>query len=119
MSHQPSAEIKAGGLAQYSVTYRGVVWTALIGVLIWGAVSFMKLGQQEDPSFPQRKGLLITQFPGATASKVEELVTKAVERHLSEMESIHEIKSQSRPGLSTLIIQLRPGSYSDIELQWE
>ncbi len=96
-----------------------MAWTALIAVLIWGAVSFSRLGQQEDPSFPQRKGLLVTQFPGATASKVEELVTKAVERNISEMESIEEIKSQSRPGLSTLTIQLRPGSYSDIELQWE
>jgi multidrug efflux pump subunit AcrB len=119
MSHQLSAEIKAGGLAQYCVTYRGVTWIALAAVLIWGAISFTKLGQQEDPSFPQRKGLLVTEFPGATASKVEELVTKKVERNVSEMDSIEEIKSQSRPGLSILTIQLRPGSSSYIEVQWE
>ncbi len=119
MSHQPSAEIKAGGLAQYCVTNRGVAWTALVVVLIWGAVSFTKLGQQEDPSFPQRNGLLVTQFPGATASKVEELVTKAVERKVSEMESVEEIKSRSRPGLSTLNIKLRSSSYAEMELQWE
>ncbi len=92
---------------------------ALVAVLIWGLISYTKLGQQEDPSIPQRIGLLVTQFPGATASKVEELVTKAVERNISEMDSVEEISSQSRPGLSTLQIKLRPGSYSYIDLQWE
>jgi len=92
---------------------------ALVAVLIWGSISYTKLGQQEDPSIPQRIGLLVTQFPGATASKVEELVTKVVERNISEMDSVEEISSQSRPGLSTLQIKLRPGSYSYIDLQWE
>ncbi|HMJ04622.1 MAG TPA: efflux RND transporter permease subunit [Chthoniobacterales bacterium] len=119
MSHLPSSEIKSGGLAQYCVAHRGVTWAALIAVLLWGAISFTKLGQQEDPSIPQRVGLLVTQFPGATASKVEELVTKALERKVSELESVEEIISRSRPGLSTLQIKLRPGSYSYIDLQWE
>ena len=119
MSHQPAAEIKRGGLAQYCVEHRGVTWVALIAVLIWGAVSFTKLGQQEDPSIPQRVGLLVTQFPGATALKVEELVTKSLERTVSEMASIEEIKSESRPGLSTLQIKLHPGSQRDIDLEWE
>jgi multidrug efflux pump subunit AcrB len=68
MAHPDPVEITSGGLAQYSVRYRGVVWTALIAVLVWGAIAFSRLGQQEDPSFPQRNGLLVTQFPGATAS---------------------------------------------------
>jgi multidrug efflux pump subunit AcrB len=119
MSHQPSSEIGKGGLAQYCVAHRGVTWTALIAVLLWGAISYTKLGQQEDPSIPQRIGLLVTQFPGATASKVEELVTKVIERHISELDSVEEITSRSRPGLSTLHIKLRPGSYSYIDVQWE
>ncbi len=119
MSHQPANEIKNGGIAQYCVEHRGVTWTALIAILLWGAISFTKLGQQEDPAIPQRIGLLVTQFPGATASKVEELVTKVVERNISELESVEEITSRSRAGLSTLQIKLRPGSYSYIDLQWE
>ncbi len=119
MSHQPSGEITKGGLAQYCVKHRGVTWTALIAVLIWGALSYTKLGQQEDPSISQRIGLLVTQFPGATASKVEELVTKVVERNISELDSVEEITSESRPGLSVLHIKLRPGSYAYIDVQWE
>ena len=116
MAHQPLNEIGKGGVAQYCVEHRGVTWTALIAILLWGAISYTKLGQQEDPSIPQRVGLVVTQFPGATAAKVEELVTKTIERNISEMDSIEEISSRSRPGLSTLQIKLRPGSYSYIDL---
>ncbi len=119
MSHPSADEIKKGGIAEYCVVHRGVTWTALIAVLIWGAVSFTRLGQREDPLIPQRAGLLVTVFPGATASKVEELVTKVVERTVSEMSSVEEISSESRPGLSTLLIKLHPGSYNYIGLEWE
>ena len=56
MAHQPLKEIGKGGVAQYCVEHRGVTWTALIAVLLWGAISYTKLGQQEDPSIPQRVG---------------------------------------------------------------
>ena len=119
MAHQPSGEIGRGGLAQYCVEHRGVAWVALCAVLLWGTISYTRLGQQEDPSIPQRVGLLVTVFPGATASKVELLVTKAVERNVSELDSVEEIISRSRTGLSTLQIKLHPGSSAAIDLQWE
>ena len=119
MAHQPSGEIGQGGLAQYCVEHRGVTWAALVAVLLWGAVSYTRLGQQEDPAVPQRVGLLVTAFPGATASKVEQLVTKAVERNVSELDTVDEIISRSRAGLSTLQIKLRPGTSAAIDLQWE
>ena len=46
-------------------------------------------------------------------------MTKVVERNISELDSVEEITSRSRPGLSTLQIKLRPGSYSYIDVQWE
>jgi multidrug efflux pump subunit AcrB len=119
MAHQTAKELQAGGLAQYCVTYRGVTWTALVAVLIWGATSFTKLGQQEDPTIPQLVGLLVTSFPGATAAKVEELVTKPLERKISELDSVDELISQSRPGISSLQIKQRPGSYAHIEQEWQ
>ena len=41
----------------------------LIGVLLWGALVYGRLGQQEDPTIPHRTAMLVTAFPGATASK--------------------------------------------------
>lgn len=119
MAHSASGEIKAGGVAQYCVEHREVTWLALIVVLLWGTVSYFKLAQQEDPSIPQRVGLLVTTFPGATASKVEELVTQAVERKLSDLSSIEEMSSQSRPGVSSVKIRMVPGSIASIDQEWD
>src|SRR4051812_9088516 len=95
MSNHVEKEGKSGGLAQFCVEHREVSWLALIAVLIWGGVAYTKLGQQEDPTIPQRTAMLVSVFPGATASKVEELVSKPLERKISELKSIEEIKTQS------------------------
>jgi len=113
-----SSRIGSGGLAQFFVEHREVSWTALIAVLIWGAVSYTKLGQQEDPTIPHRTAMLTCAFPGATASKVEELLTKPLERKVSELQSLEEIKSQSRSGISTITVKLQPGSVTSIDLEW-
>ena len=110
---------QSGGIAQFFVEHREVSWLALIAVLVWGAVAYTRLGQQEDPTIPQRTAMLVTQFPGATASKVEELVSKPLERKISELKSIEEIKSTSRPGISTMTIKQLPGSTATIDLEWD
>src|SRR5690349_2177453 len=119
MSKPVENEVKSGGLAQFCVEHREVSWLALIAVLVWGGVAYTKLGQQEDPTIPQRTAMLVTQFPGATASKVEELVSKPIERKISELKSIEEIKTTSRPGISTMTIKQLPSSTATIDQQWD
>lgn len=108
-----------GGLAQFCVEHREVSWLALIAVLVCGGISYTKLGQQEDPTIPQRTAMLVTQFPGATASKVEELVSKPIERKISELKSIEEIKTTSRPGISTMTIKQIPAPTATIDQEWD
>jgi len=119
MSKPVENEVEKGGLAQFCVEHREVSWLALIAVLVWGGLSYTKLGQQEDPTIPQRTAMLVTVFPGATASKVEELVSKPIERKISELKSIEEIKTTSRPGISTMTIKQLPSSTATIDQEWD
>jgi multidrug efflux pump subunit AcrB len=119
MSKAVENEVKSGGLAQFCVEHREVSWLALIAVLVGGAIAYTKLGQQEDPTIPQRTAMLVTVFPGATASKVEELVSKPIERKISELKSIEEIKSTSRPGISTMTIKQIPAPTATIDQEWD
>src|ERR1051325_12070738 len=89
-----------GGLAQYCVEHREVAWMALIAVLIWGWASYRSLPQQEDAKIPSRTALVVTRFSGAGTLKLEQLVTKKLEEKIDELESIEEITSQSRSGVS-------------------
>lgn len=119
MSNHVENKKESGGIAEFFVEYREVSWLALIAVLVWGAMAYTQLGQQEDPTIPQRTAMLVTIFPGATASKVEELVSKPLERKISELDSIDEIKTTSRPGISTMNIKQVPGSEETIDQQWD
>jgi len=119
MSNPVEKKVESGGLAQFCVEHREVSWLALVAVLLWGGIAYTRLGQQEDPTIPQRTAMLVTQFPGATASKVEELVSKPIERKISELKSIEEIKTTSRPGISTMTIKQIPASTATIDQEWD
>jgi multidrug efflux pump subunit AcrB len=118
MSKPVEDKVESGGVAQFFVEHREVSWLALIAVLLWGGIAYTRLGQQEDPTIPQRTAMLVTQFPGATSSKVEELVSKPIERKISELKSIEEIKTESRPGISTMTIKQLPASTATIDEEW-
>src|SRR5580765_1216079 len=119
MSQNAENKNETGGIAQFFVEQREVSWLPLIAVPVWGGLAYTRLGQQEDPTIPQRTAMLVTQFPGATASKVEELVSKPLERKISELKSIEEIKTTPRPGISTMTIKQLPGSTATIDQQWD
>ena len=69
MSKQVENKIEYGGLAQFCVEHREVSWLALIAVLVWGGLAYTKLGQQEDPTIPQRTAMLVTAVPGRDGLK--------------------------------------------------
>ncbi|HYT58573.1 MAG TPA: efflux RND transporter permease subunit, partial [Haliangiales bacterium] len=119
MSRSHDNEMTRGGLAQYFVEHREVGWMAMVAVLIWGWVSYQSLPQQEDPKIPERTALLVTEFPGASSQKIEELVTKKIEEKIDELESIDEIKSQSRAGVSVITVSQLPRSKMRVDQEWD
>jgi multidrug efflux pump len=107
-----------GGLAQYFVDHREVGWAAFVVVLVWGWFAYRSLAQQEDPLIPVRQAILVTQFPGASVAKIDELVTKKLEDRIAELQTIEELKSESRAGLSIIRVTVQPGSKATIDQQW-
>lgn len=77
---------------------------ALIVVAGLGALS--TLPRTEDPRITNRVASAITQFPGASAERVEVLVTEKVEQKLRKLPEIKLISSVSRANISVVKIQL-------------
>ena len=67
-------------LSRLFVEKRAIGWIALIATLIWGALAFRGLPQRKDPEVISRTAVITTQFPGARAEEVEQLVTLPVEQ---------------------------------------
>ena len=76
-------------------------------ITFWGLSAFQSLPRQEDPTQTARTAIVTTVFPGASAERVEALVTEVSESEMSEIEEIDTITSDSRVGLSTVSIELK------------
>ncbi len=62
--------------------------------------------QRKDPVIPVRTAVVITPWPGASADDVEQLVTRGIERRVSENTNVHEIRSISRSSLSVIYVEI-------------
>ena len=90
---------------------------AIFLILVWGFSSFQMLPRMEDPALSQWHGLINTRFPGASAQRVESLVTDKIEQELLEIEEIKRLNSVSKLGSSTIGIQLED-SVKNIDEVW-
>ncbi|MCK5424399.1 MAG: efflux RND transporter permease subunit [Emcibacter sp.] len=94
--------------------------TLAIGlILVAGFSAISSLPRQEDPSLTHRFDAANTPFPGASAERVEALVTERIEAALSEIDEIKRLRSTSRTGMSTVSIEFEDSvPKEDIENLW-
>lgn len=79
---------------------------AILVIVLAGASALNNLPRIEDPRITTRNALVITEFPGASAERVEALVTRKLEVELREVEEIKEILATSRANISVISIEL-------------
>lgn len=104
-----------------SFFYRNPRLTILVVglVLIAGATSLRSLPRQEDPALSRRFATITTFYPGATAERVESLVSERIESRILELHEVNEITSFSRTGVSVVRVELEDDYYEeDVDLVW-
>lgn len=99
--------------------YARITLLALLVIAAAGAGALLSLGRQEDPTLIRRFAIVSTFFPGASAERVEALVTEPLESSIMELAEIGEIDSTSRAGVSVLFLELREDlSEAQVEQAW-
>ena len=91
----------------YTLFYRrGHLLILSLLVLVTAGLSALgSLPRIEDPRIDTRNALVIPQYPGASAERVEALVSDVLEDRLREIFEIKEVKSTSRAGISIILIE--------------
>jgi multidrug efflux pump subunit AcrB len=109
---------------RYFTTRRAIAWVVLVTVMAWGIWGFLSMPKRKDPNIPVRVALALTQWPGVSAEKVEQLVTRPIEERIAQNNRLHPssagdfaIKSISLPGLSIVQVQLDE-SVSDVRKEF-
>ncbi|MDE0842276.1 MAG: efflux RND transporter permease subunit, partial [Porticoccaceae bacterium] len=82
------------------------VWLLAISCLLGGWYGLENIGRLEDPPFPMKQAIIITEYPGASALEVEQQITEQIEVSLRELPWIFEMESRSIPGHSEVQIEL-------------
>ena len=91
-----------------SLFYRNPRLTILLIGLIFvaGFAALSGLPRQEDPTLARRFANITTFFPGATAERVESLVSEPLETAILELHEVREVFAYSRSGVSVIRVQL-------------
>ena len=79
---------------------------ALAIILLGGLSTLSNIPRIEDPRITPRYPRVTTVLPGASAARVEALVTDPIEDSLLEIAEIKKIESRSMPGISIINIEL-------------
>ncbi|MDQ1833319.1 efflux RND transporter permease subunit [Massilia scottii] len=99
--------MKGFNLSRWALEHIPLTRYLMVALLLGGVISYMNLGQDEDPPFTFRVMVVRAIWPGSTAVQMAEQVTDKLERKLQETPYIDKIKSYSKPGEVIIILQLR------------
>ena len=115
MAHRTDADYiqNEHNTARYFVENRQISWILLLATFASGIYGYTQMPKRKDPDIPVRVASVQTQWPGATAEQVEQLVTRPIEQSIAQNPNIRPpiggdfgIKSLSMPSLSIIQVQL-------------
>lgn len=93
--------------ARYFTETRHVAWVLLIGTILWGVFSYIKMPKRKDPEIPVRVCAAMASWPGASAEKMEQYITRRMEQKIAENSKIKKIESSTRGGVAVVTIELQ------------
>lgn len=93
-------------LPAFAVSRPTVVISFVLMFVCWGIYSAFTMPRREDPEFTLKICVVATSWPGASAEKMEELVTDPLEEAIDGMEEVRLIRSTSSSEQSVIFVEL-------------
>src|SRR4029077_8736363 len=109
--------------ARYFTETRHVSWVVLLATVVWGLLSYVAMPKRKDPEIPVRVAAALIAWPGASAEKLEQLVTRKIEEKIAENNKIEHIDSTTRSGVAVVTFSVQEGvtdtskEFDDIKLR--
>jgi multidrug efflux pump subunit AcrB len=94
-------------LSEWALKHRSLVVYVMIVAVIFGVLSYLRLGRSEDPSFIIKTMIVQAAWPGATVEETVKQVTERLERKLQETPHLDFLRSFTRAGVTTIFVNLQ------------
>ena len=93
-------------MTSFALRHRVFVMTLAVMAMLAGATTFLNISRREDPEMKTRTALVVCQWPGAPALKVDELVADVLEGAIQRVDEVDEIRSTSNAGVTVIRAEL-------------
>ncbi len=93
-------------LSEWALRHRPLVWYLMLVFILAGIFSYLSLGREEDPSFTIKTMVVSAKWQGATIDDTLQQVTDRIEKKLQETPSLDYLRSYTRPGETTIFVNL-------------
>ena len=94
-------------LSEWALNHRSFVVYCMVALTIVGAMSYYRLGRNEDPAFTFRTMVVQAAWPGATLNDTLDQVTERIERKLQETPHLDFLRSFTSAGVTTIFVTLQ------------
>lgn len=104
-------------LTRLAIRLNRVTFSLVAIIVITGISTYYSLPSQEDPEITIRNAKVITQFPGMSAERVEQYITKPLEEAIKQLAEVKNITSISSTGSSDITVEVGP-EFNDLLPIW-
>ena len=104
-------------LTEIAIKENRLTLTLVFFIVLGGLIALFHLPRSEDPKIPFRFALITTVYPGASAERMENLVTRKIEEAVKEVYEVDFVNSLSRNNASGILIKLKD-DYKDLQPIW-
>ncbi|HYV38012.1 MAG TPA: efflux RND transporter permease subunit, partial [Gemmataceae bacterium] len=92
-------------------------WVLVAIPVVLGLVAYMSLGVDLFPKVDFPVVTVVANLPGASAEEVETSVTKPLEEAINQVSGIDELRSTTREGFATIVVQFKLEKSGDVGAQ--
>jgi multidrug efflux pump len=109
-------------IPRYCIENRQISWVLLFGTILWGAYGYFQMPKRKDPNAPINRAAIVCPWPGVSADKIEQLVTKKIEAQVATNPRVEKIDSITRSNVAVLVLVIEEGiepskQWDDINLK--
>jgi len=105
-------------LTKIAFTYRKSILMILALLLINGVFAYLTLPAQENPTITIRNAIVTTSYPGMAPERVEQLITRALEKEIRKIPQVEKLTSTSVTGQSVIHVEIYD-RYFNLENIWQ
>lgn len=105
-------------LTELTIKNKVTAYLLFILLLIVGYVSYDKSEKAEDPGFTIKVALITTNWPGANAKQVGDLVSKRIADQVQNMDALDYVESKNVDGQSNVYVNIK-SEYKDLQPVWQ